>query len=195
MKFLNKKERGEYGYLKYRKTVLTIGLIGVIAASVLIFVVGLLLNKGETANLFTIVSILGVLPGAKFLVLLIVVFPHKSMKEEEKTFLDSLLKANDRIFYDVVFTSKERPMHLDAIIVTGHQIIGYTTSEKDKLDKIESYFKNELGIRNIDFVCFLTASDKTLASRFKMRGDGEEISEKQAKDRETVTDFIRTAIV
>ena len=150
---IQKKERGEYGYLKYKKTVLTLGFFGVLIASLLIFVVGYILNKGQIANLFSIVAVLGVLPGAKFLVLLIVLLPHRSMGEEEKALLDGLLKENDVIFYDAVFTSKERPMHLDAVIVTGHQIIGYSTCEKDRLDRTEDYFKNELSIRKLDHVC------------------------------------------
>ncbi len=192
---LKKKERGEWGYLKYRRTVLTMEFIGVLAAAILIFVVGVVINKGESANFFTVVSILGVLPGAKLLVLMIVVYPHKRIGTEEKSFLDGLLQENDRIFYDVVFTSSERPMHLDAVIVTGHQIIGYTTQKRDNLGKIEEYFKKELSLRKLDLVCFFTDSGKALTNRFRMRGENEELTEKQARDRESIFELIRTSIV
>ena len=141
---LKKKERGEWGYLKYRKASLTLMFLGVVIAAVAIFIIGLALNKWETSNIFTVVAVLGVLPAAKILVLMIVVCPHKGMGDEEKSFIDGLTTEDDKVFYDAVFTSKERPMHLDAIIVTGHQIIGYTTQKKDKIDKIDSYYKNEL---------------------------------------------------
>ncbi len=192
---LKKKDRGEYGYLRYRKTTLTFGLFGVLLASLAIFFTGLLVNDWEKANFFTIVSILGVLPGAKLLTLLIVLFPHKQIKEDEKAFLDGLVRDNDKVFYDVVFTSKESPMHLDAIIVTEHQIVGYTTENKDKIDKTEQYFKNELNIRKLDYVCFLTKSEQVLKSRLDRRGETGALSEKQAHDQQTVVDFIRTAIV
>ncbi len=192
---LKKKERGEYGYLKYKKTVLTLGFVGVLAASLGIFFLGLVLNKWETANLFTIVAILGVLPGAKMLTLLVVVLPHRSMDEKEKAMIDGLLQKDDAVFYDAVFTSKERPMHLDAIVVTGHQIIGYTTDKKDKIQKTEEYFKKECELRKADFVCFVTDSEKNFVNRFRMRNEDETLSEKQAVQRDMVLEFIRTAIV
>ncbi len=192
---LKKKERGEHGYLKYKKTVLTLGLIGVLAASVGIFILGLALNKWEVRNIFSVVAVLGVLPGAKLLTLLIVITPHKSMDDKEKAFIDGLLRENDLVFYDAVFTSSERPMHLDAIILTGHQIIGYTTQKKDKLDKIEAYFKHECEIRKLDMVCFLTDTEKALSNRFLMCGTDEVLSEKEAAERNAAYEFIRTAIV
>ncbi len=192
---LNKKEKGEFGYLKYKKTVLILGFLGVLLASVGIFVLGLALNKWEARNLFTVISILGVLPGAKILTLLIVVFPNKCISGEEKSFIEGLLKTGDIVFYDPVFTSRERPMHLDAIVVTGHQIIGYSTQKKDKLDKTESYFKTECENRKLDHVCFLTDSAKALSNRFRMRSDEETLTEKQQADRNGVLEFIRTAIV
>ncbi len=192
---LNKKEKGEFGYLKYKKTVLILGFLGVLLASVGIFVLGLALNKWEARNLFTVISILGVLPGAKILTLLIVVFPNKCISEEEKSFIEGLLKTGDIVFYDPVFTSRERPMHLDVIVVTGHQIIGYSTQKKDKLDKTERYFKTECENRKLDHVCFLTDSAKALSNRFRMRSDEEMLTEKQQADRNGVLEFIRTAIV
>ncbi|MCR5584640.1 MAG: hypothetical protein K6F63_04295 [Lachnospiraceae bacterium] len=192
---LKKKERGEWGYLKYRRTSLTLMFFGVLAAAAAIFVIGLALNKWETTNIFTVVAILGVLPAAKILVLMIVVYPHKAINEEEKIFLDGLLQEEDKIFYDAVFTSSERSMHLDAIFVTGHQIIGYTSDKKDKIDKIEAYFKNEMNLRKLDHTVFITNSDKTLANRFKMRSANEELSGKQQRDRENILEFIKVSIV
>jgi hypothetical protein len=192
---LKKKERGEWGYLKYRKISLTILFLVILVVAGGIFVLGLALNKWEVTNIFTVVAILGVLPAAKCLVLMIVVCPHRSINEEEKVFLDGLLRDGDRIFYDAVFTSSERSMHLDAIYVTGHQIIGYTSDKKDRVDRIEAYFKNEMNLRKLDHTVFITNSDKALANRFKMRSANEEISEKQQKDRTTILEFIKVSIV
>ncbi len=192
---LSKKDKGEYGYLRYKKTILILFLIGIIMVSIGIFVLGLLLNKMESRNIFTVASILGVLPAAKMITLLVVVLPNREIDREERDFIDTLMKRDDIVLYDVVFTSSERPMHLDAVVLTGHQLIGLSTQKRDKLDKTEEYFKHEFEIRKLDYVCFLTDSKDTFKNRFKLRSDAEELTEAQAATRNNVLDFFRAAIV
>ncbi len=200
-------ERGEYGYLKQRKTRLWLLFLGTVALGVLIFLSGLavqdhILKTGEEAlrkaaeegnisKIFTVLAILMVLPAAKTLVLIIVTFPYRCMDSEEKAFIDGVIAENDTVFYDAVFTSKERPMHLDAVIVTGHQVVGYTARKGDNVSKIEEYYKKEFELRHLDFVCFVTDSEKALVNRMKLRNPDEEPS----KDRGEVLEFIRTSVV
>ena len=84
-----KLERGNYGYLKQKKQGALTHTILMVLIGVAIFVVGLLLNKMEARNVFTIVAICMVLPAAKSFVSVIVLFPYKPMNEETKVRLDS----------------------------------------------------------------------------------------------------------
>lgn len=169
-----KLERGEYGYLKQKKQGALRHTILMVLIGVVIFVVGLLLNKMEARNVFTIIAICMVLPAAKSFVSVIVLFPYKPMTEETKQRLASYAREQDNVLYDVVFTSSEKVMHLDCIYVTGHQVIGYTSREKDNIKVIQEYFKKELKIRRLNYAVYLATEEKQIKDRMKLRGEDEE---------------------
>lgn len=182
-------ERGEYGYLKQRKKKALTGTILMVLIGVAIFVVGLLLNKMETTNLFTVVAICMVLPAAKYFVSYVVLFPYKPMDAEIKQRLDSYARESDTMLYDVVFTSSEKVMHLDCIYVTGHQIIGYTSREKDKVEVMQDYLKKELKNRCLNYTVYIATEEKQIKDRMKLRG--EESAEQDAAAKEEVLLMLR----
>lgn len=179
-----KLERGEYGYLTQRKQGALRGTILMVLIGVAIFVVGLLLNKMETTNVFTVVAICMVMPAAKHFVNVVILFPYKPMDVATKERLDSYARENDTVLYDVVFTSSEKIMHLDCIYVTGHQIIGYTSRTKDKVAVIQEYFKKELQIRGNSFAVYIATEEKQIKDRMKLRG--EEHAAKEAEVQEVL---------
>lgn len=176
-----KLERGEYGYLKEKKRGVLRHTILMVLIGLVIFVVGLLLNKMEATNVFTIAAICMVLPAAKSFVSVVLLFPYHPMNPETKKRLDSYAKEGDTMMYDVVFTSSEKVMHLDCIYVTGHQIIGYTSREKDKVQIIQDYFKKELKLRGISYAVYIVTEEKQVKDRMKLRGEEAEINE-EAKE-------------
>ena len=169
-----KLERGEYGYLQQRKQKALSGTILMVLIGIAIFVVGLLLNKRETANVFTVAAVCMVLPAAKYFVSYVVLFPYKPVSLETKERLESYARENDTILYDVVFTSPEKVMHLDCVYVTGHQVIGYTSRRKDNTKVIQEYLKKELQIRGLKYAVYLAAEEKQIMDRMKLRGDENE---------------------
>lgn len=187
-----KSERGEYGYLKDKKWKALFGTILMVVIGLVIFVVGLLLNKMEATNIFTVIAVCMVMPAAKYFVSYVVLFPYQPMNEETKQRLDSYAKTGDTILYDVVFTSSEKVMHLDCIYVTGRQIIGYTSRKKDNLSVIQEYFKKELKIRCISYAVYVAAEEKQVKDRMKLRGDE---AENAAEAKEEVLSMLRTFIV
>ena len=80
-----KLEKGSYGYLKSKKKDALVHTLLMTGIGVAIFIVGLLLNKMEVANIFTILAFLMVLPAAKALVTVIVLFPYASISQEKKS--------------------------------------------------------------------------------------------------------------
>lgn len=119
-----KIERGDFGYIQARKRKALLGTILMAVIGVAIFVTGLLLNKMSNRNVFTIIAVLFVLPGAKFLVAYIVTFPYQSVSRERYDKVKSALTENMTLYTDLVITSSEKVMHLDFIAVGNGQVIG-----------------------------------------------------------------------
>ena len=188
-----KLERGQYGYLKQRKQKALYGTFLMVLIGVAIFVLGLLLNKMEATNLFTVIAVCMVMPAAKYFVSYVVLFPYKPMDAETKERLDSYAKEGDTVLYDVVFTSSEKVMHLDCIYVTGHQIIGYTSRAKDNVQIMQDYLKKELILRCLSYVVYIATEEKQLKDRMKLRGD--ETAETNTEAKEEVLSMLRTFTV
>ena len=188
-----KLERGQYGYLKQRKQKALYGTFLMVLIGVAIFVLGLLLNKMEATNLFTVIAVCMVMPAAKYFVSYVVLFPYKPMDAETKERLDSYAKDGDNVLYDVVFTSSEKVMHLDCIYVTGHQIIGYTSRAKDNVQIMQDYLKKELILRCLSYVVYIATEEKQLKDRMKLRGD--ETAETNTEAKEEVLSMLRTFTV
>lgn len=188
-----KLERGEYGYLKERKRRALTGTFLMVLVGLAIFLLGLLLNKMEVTNLFTVIAVCMVMPAAKYFVSYVVLFPYQPVTEETKKRLDAHAKEGDTVLYDVVFTSSEKVMHLDCIYVTGHQIIGYTSRTKDNTQVIQDYFKKELKLRAISYAVYIATQEKQIVDRMKLRG--EETTESGTEVKEEVLSMLRTFTV
>lgn len=184
-----KLKKGEYGYLKSKKKGAIVHTLLMFGIGVAIFVIGLLLNKMEPTNIFTVVAFLMVLPAAKAFVSFVVLFPYASISQEQKNSLAQYAREQDIVLYDVVFTSAEKIMHLDCIYITKHQVIGYTSREKDNLKIIEEYLKKELNIRCLDFKVYLAKEEKQIKDRMRLRG--EEAQTNNSKAVEEVVEMIQ----
>lgn len=188
-----KPERGEYGYLGWRKKRALFHTLLMVGIGVAVFLVGLLLNKMEASNIFTIAAVLMVLPAAKSLVAVIVLFPYKETKKEEKERLDSYAKDGDTLLYDAVFTSSEKVMHLNQIYVTDHQLIGISLRKKDNLKAAKEYLEKELGIRELSYVVFLTDEESALKKRMALRKqESAETGQKESREKQEVLEMLRT---
>ena len=188
-----KLERGEYGYLKEKKQKSLFGTFLMVLIGIAIFIVGLLLNKMEARNIFTVIAVCMVMPAAKYFVSYVVLFPYKPMSPEIKERLESYAREEDTVLYDVVFTSSEKVMHLDCIYVTGHQVIGYTSREKDKTQIIQEYFKKELKLRCLSYAVYIATEEKQIKDRMKLRGEENAVASSEAK--EEVLAMLRTFTV
>ena len=188
-----KLERGEYGYLRQRKNKALFGTFLMVAIGFAIFGLGLLLNKMEVTNIFTVIAICMVMPAAKFFVSYVVLFPYQPIYSETKERLASYAKAGDTVLYDVVFTSSEKVMHLECIYVTGHQIIGYTSRAKDNVQLMQEYLKRELKLRCLSYAVYIATEEKQMKDRMKLRG--EENTEVNTEAKEEVLSMLRTFTV
>ena len=177
-----KLEKGAYGYLKSKKKDALLHTLLMTGIGIAIFVIGLLLNKMEVANIFTVFAFLMVLPAAKSFVTVIVLFPYQAISQEKKNSLEQYAKEQDIVLYDVVFTSAEKIMHLDCVYITKHQVIGYTARKKDNLKVMQEYLQKELKSRCLDFNVYLATEEKQVKDRMRLRGEEERTINKKVVD-------------
>ena len=83
---MKKVEKGEFGYLAYKKSRNMIKTIIAFAVVLVIFIIGFIIWKSKN-NYLTMLAVVLVLPAAKFAVSYFVLIPHKNCDEELKRIL------------------------------------------------------------------------------------------------------------
>lgn len=143
---MKRVQKGTPGYLDYKKKVeiiRTVIYFGIVAA---IFFLGYF-QTGTRLNLLTVVAILGVLPSAKALVGVIARFPYKSISAD--TAADIASKTEHlTVCYDMVITSEEKIMPVDCIVISGHNIFGYTHYKKVDLNQLTKHIRKILELNH-----------------------------------------------
>ena len=127
---MKKIEKGVPGYLDYKKKIeiiRTVIYFGIVAA---IFFLGYL-------------AVLGCLPASKALVGVIARMPYKSV--DRGLAADVASKTTHlTVCYDMVITSTEKIMPVDCIVISGHNVFGYTHSEKVDTEELSKHIKKIL---------------------------------------------------
>ena len=128
---MKKYKKFEKGYLNYRKRKLFLNVALNVLAAVVIFIIGLFLNKMQAKNIFSVLALLFVLPVGRSLATFFVLMPYKEMKDKDLLKAEESIEGRGILLYSPVFTSSENVMHLDLIAVFKGRILGY----KEKMDK------------------------------------------------------------
>lgn len=141
-----KRKKGEFGYIDMRKKRAFLGVILMMIIGVSIFILGLLLNKMSNRNIFTVIAVLFVLPGAKYLVRLIVLWPYRSVSRQKYDKVREKLVPGAVLYTDLVITSPEKIMHLDFAVVGNGQVLALLGNGKQELSYVRKYVTE--GVRN-----------------------------------------------
>ena len=128
---MKKYDKLEKGYLTYRKNRLFLNIALNVLAAVIIFIAGLLLNKMQPRNIFSVLALLFVLPVGRSLATYFILLPYKEIKGDHLFRAEENIKDKGILLYSPVFTSAENVMHLDLIAVFKGRILGY----KEKIGK------------------------------------------------------------
>lgn len=139
-----KKKKFEKGYLTNRKMKLWTNIITNLTMAFAIFIFGLLLNKMDVRNIFSVIAILFILPIARSLSILSVLFDKKELEESFLKRAEETIEGKGILLYSPVFTSKERSMNLDLIALFPNRIIAYIKKPENFLKETlkEKYIKN-----------------------------------------------------
>ena len=94
-------------------------------------------------NLLTVVAVVGCLPAAKMLVEYITMAPYQSIASDKCKEIEEKAPLLTRV-YDLVITSPEKVMPVDAIVISGHTVIGYASNTKTDEVTCARYLKDML---------------------------------------------------
>lgn len=137
-----KVEKGKQGYISSRKKIDFAWLLVFIALGIGIFLVGYFISKTR-ANIFTVLAVLMVLPGAKRMVALFVMLPRKSVEKERYERVKNAV-GEGTLYTDYVFTSTEKIMHLDFLLVKNGNVLGVIAPSKQNVDYLKKYLTDSV---------------------------------------------------
>ena len=121
-------KKGNAGYLtskKKRAILKTVLEFGIVAALIILGYQ----QTGDKMNWLTLVAILGCLPASKALVEVIMVVPHHSIEDVKAKEISEKTELLTTVF-DLVFTSENHIMPVEAIVISNDTICGYSSSKK-----------------------------------------------------------------
>lgn len=141
-----KIQKGDFGYINNRKKKALTGVILMAAAGLAVFIAGLLLNKMSNRNIFSVIAVLFVLPGAKYLVRFIITFPYHSADRETYNRIKTHTDGKMQLYADMLVTSSEKVMFLDFIAVGNKYVIALASSKNQEIQYIKKYLSD--GVHN-----------------------------------------------
>lgn len=130
------------GYLKYKLKIEIIRAVIYFGLVMVIFLLGYFQTHSKE-NLLTVVAVLGCLPACKVLVGVITRIPYHSIDAEVAKEIGEK-SSNLTVLYDLVVTSKDKIMPIDAVVISDKKVYGYTTSKKVDLQYAASHIKTIL---------------------------------------------------
>lgn len=137
-----KIEKGQPGYVNSQKTKYLIWAVGEFIVVIALVALGYI-QTGTKLNLFTIAAVVCCLPAAKMLVEFITMAPHRSIEPERYAQIQEKASLLTKV-YDTILTSKDKVMPVDAFVISGHTVCGYTKSPKTDEVKAAKYVKEML---------------------------------------------------
>ena len=151
--------KGDAGYIRTRKRRILLKTIlefGIVAALLILGII----ETGSRQNLLTVVAVLGCLPASKALVELIMMFPHRSITKEKAAEIERNASLLTRV-YDMVFTSEKTIMPVEAIVISGNTICGYSSNKKVDMNFLTKHLKQYLYANKFDKVSVKIFHDYT----------------------------------
>ena len=139
---LKKTEKEMPGYLNYKRKIEIIRTLAYFGIVIAILLLGYF-QTGTKLNLLTVVAIVGCLPASKALVGVITRFPYRSIDGERAKEIASKTDLLT-VCYDMVITSRDHIMPVDCIVISGHNIFGYTHYNKVNTTELADHIKTIL---------------------------------------------------
>lgn len=161
-----KKRKGQYGYRDWhRKTQLCKVMFG--AAMILIQLGARGFTDNEAAkNILTVMAVLSVLPTANVASPLLASWKYKTPSRE---FYDRVkgLEETGVVLYDLIVTSKEQIIPIDAVMLHPKGVFACCTDPKLDLKKAEGFLNDTFRARRLDPNVTLIRDEKAFFKRLE----------------------------
>lgn len=142
---MNKKNKGEFGYLNYKKKLNFIIAAAALLIIIAVFITGLVIFKSRN-NYMTLVATVLVLPWAKLAVAYFILIPHKACTQDIHEKLEQSKKEMSSI-YDVVVSNSKKPIGVCAMAFTDSTVVALSLDkapDKDLFEKsLKDFLKND----------------------------------------------------
>ena len=152
-----KIEKGQAGYIKAQKNKLLAQSFISFGIVIAIFLLGYL-QTGTRLNWLTFIAVLGCLPAAKVLVGLIAIAPYKTIDSGKAAEISSKAPLLT-IACDMVITSRDKIMPVDAVVISGNTVCGYASNSKTNPEEAARHIKDILNENRIFKVTVKIFSD------------------------------------
>lgn len=184
-----KVEKGEFGYLAYKKSRNMIKTIIAFAVVLVIFIIGFIIWKSKN-NYLTMLAVVLVLPAAKFAVSYFVLIPHKNCDEELKSAIEER-KGELNSVYDLVVSNKQKPVGIMAAVISDNQILAYTSAAKADKNLFETSVKEFLKNEKLTCAVLLYKDKDTYLEKVKNAALNFDVSKENSLDRKQyITDAL-----
>lgn len=178
-----KIEKGTPGYLNARKLRLVVMAVLEFAIIIALLVLGYV-QTGTKMNLLTVVAIVGCLPACKVLVGLITILPYRTVPAERAAEIKAKAPLLTTAF-DLVITSREKIMPLEAVAISGNTVYGYAPNKKTNPEEAAKHMKNILEENRLTKITVKVFSDyKPFLTRVEAMNNIAEVEQNDRRNRE-----------
>lgn len=189
---MKKIEKGEYGYLNYRKKRLGIVTLLCFCMVAAFFLIGYLTTKTRN-NIMTIMAILSVLPTAKFASSFLALLPHKAASKEQfervKGHADKV-----KLLSDLVITTGEKTLPTLFMAIHNSSVCGYAEAENYDTAHAEKFLTKNLMANGQKATVKIFKDEKSFLNRLDaMKQVGTD--EKQQKKDERIGEILLTLVM
>ena len=163
---MKKIKKGEYGYRNSMRR----GRVIKIAILTLFILAQLgarwFTDSGALKNILTVMAVITVIPTANLAAPYIAIFPFKTSSRE---FYEKLAPYESKftILYDLVLTTKDDVLPMDAIVVHPTGIYAYCINQKAKLPRAEKALNEILAAQRLDPNMKITGELSSFEKRVK----------------------------
>ncbi len=160
----NKAEKGRYGYRNRRKYI-QMGEVAFGAAAILLQLgARAFVDREAYKNVLTVMAIVSVLPTANVAAPLLAAIRFWTPKE---SFFQTLhpLEEKYTVLYDLILTSKEQILPMDAILVHPTGVYCFCSDPKADIRKAESYLNDVFRAHKLDPNVRVIAEEKAFFRR------------------------------
>lgn len=166
---MKRVRKGQFGYIKYRRTLHLIMAIIMYAMAVILYFAGIKAT-GDNKNLLTIVAIAGMLPASQSLVTAILGFRAKCCSKELFEKIEAKVDDTMVSLYDFYFTTYDKNYPVSHIVIKNNCLCGIMEKTKHNTQDFEKYIEETFtknGIKGVSVKFFECTMEEKYLNRIE----------------------------